>query len=453
MNFPAAFIDRIKLQFLESNADFFEALEGEAHISIRVNKRKASSQSAMQPVPWSLRGFYLPSRPRFTLDPIFHAGAYYVQEASSMFLDTVLEHIKKDVSLDRVLDMCAAPGGKSTLILDHLNENQFLIANEIVDNRNAILRENLTKWGFPNFAVTQNDAVNFGKMTDYFDAIFVDAPCSGEGLFRKDEKARMEWTPENVQKCSIRQMDILENIWEGLKPNGYLIYSTCTYNPEENEALLYRFKQKGYEFESIEIPINPSWNITLVEANGIVGYAFLPHKTKGEGFFCSVLKKKSNEEAKNWAASRIIEKNEWIENYIQPQSIAHYTSFSFQESIAIVPKSLLAQLGNLRKHLYFKQFGLPIGSEMKGKFIPDQGLALCSLLDLDKVSKFEVSKYEALQFLSKEAFDTQALPLDFILLTHNAIPLGWIKNISGRHNNLYPKNWRILMEWKSIWDK
>jgi 16S rRNA C967 or C1407 C5-methylase (RsmB/RsmF family) len=449
MNFPSAFIDRIKFQFPESNADFFEALEGEAHTSIRINKRKTSSQSAIQPVPWALRGFYLPSRPRFTLDPIFHAGAYYVQEASSMFLDTVLEQIKKDVSLDRVLDMCAAPGGKSTLILDHLNENQFLIANEIVDNRNAILRENLTKWGFPNFAVTQNDAKHFGNMTDYFDAIFVDAPCSGEGLFRKDEKARAEWTPENVQKCSIRQMDILENIWEGLKPNGYLIYSTCTYNPEENETLLYRFKQKGYEFESIEISLDPSWNITKVDANGIVGYAFLPHKTKGEGFFCSVLKKTSNAEAKNWTAARIIEKKEWIEKYIQPQSIFHYTSFSFQESITIVPKNLLAQLGNLRKHIYFKQFGLPIGSEMKGNFIPDQGLALCSLLDLEKVSKYEVSKYEALQFLSKEAFDTSALPLGFILIIHNNIPLGWIKNISGRHNNLYPKNWRILMDWKS----
>lgn len=449
MNFPSAFIDRIKLQFPEANADFFEALEREAHTSIRINKRKTSSQSAMQPVPWSLRGFYLPSRPRFTLDPIFHAGAYYVQEASSMFLDTVLEHIKKDVSLDRVLDMCAAPGGKSTLILDHLTENQFLIANEIIENRNAILRENLTKWGFPNFAVTQNDAKHFGNMTDYFDAIFVDAPCSGEGLFRKDEKARAEWTPENVQKCSIRQMEILENIWEGLKPNGYLIYSTCTYNPEENETLLYRFKQKGYEFESIEIPINPSWNITLVEANGIVGYAFLPHKTKGEGFFCSVLKKKSNEEAKNWTAARIIEKKEWIEKYIQSQSIAHYTSFSFQDSITIVPKNLLAQLGNLRKHIYFKQFGLPIGSDMKGNFIPDQGLALCTLLDIDKVFTYEVSKYEALQFLSKEAFDTSELPLGFVLLIYNNIPLGWIKNISGRHNNLYPKNWRILMDWKS----
>jgi hypothetical protein len=244
-------------------------------------------------------------------------------------------------------------------------------------------------------------------------------------------------------------MDILENIWEGLKPNGYLIYSTCTYNPEENETLLYRFKQKGYEFESIEISLDPSWNITKVDANGIVGYAFLPHKTKGEGFFCSVLKKTSNAEAKNWTAARIIEKKEWIEKYIQPQSIFHYTSFSFQESITIVPKNLLAQLGNLRKHIYFKQFGLPIGSEMKGKFIPDQGLALCSLLDLEKVSKYEVSKYEALQFLSKEAFDTSALPLGFILLIHNNIPLGWIKNISGRHNNLYPKNWRILMDWKS----
>jgi 16S rRNA C967 or C1407 C5-methylase (RsmB/RsmF family) len=449
MQFPPAFVERIQHQFPQDFEAFFAALDAEAYTSIRLNSHKNKETTSLQSVPWSSRGFYLPIRPQFTLDPTFHAGAYYVQEASSMFLDTVLEHIKKDVSLDRVLDMCAAPGGKSTLILDHLTENQFLIANEIVDNRNAILRENLTKWGFPNFAVTQNDAKHFGQMTDYFDAIFVDAPCSGEGLFRKDEKARAEWTPENVQKCSVRQMDILENIWEGLKPNGYLIYSTCTYNPEENETLLYRFKQKGYEFESIEISLDPSWNITKVDVNGIMGYAFLPHKTKGEGFFCSVLKKTSNVEAKNWTAARIIEKNEWIEKYIQPQNIYHYTSFSFQESIAIVPKDLLAQLGHLRKHLYFKQFGLPIGSEMKGDFIPDQGLALCSLLDLDKVSKHEVSKYEALQFLSKEAFDTSSLPLGFILLIHNNISLGWIKNISGRHNNLYPKSWRILMDWKS----
>lgn len=449
MNFPSAFIDRIKLQFPESNADFFKALEGEAHTSIRVNKRKTSSQSGMQPVPWSLRGFYLPSRPRFTLDPTFHAGAYYVQEASSMFLDTVLEHIKKDVSLDRVLDMCAAPGGKSTLILDHLNENQFLIANEIVDNRNAILRENLIKWGLPNFAVTQNEAKHFGQMTDYFSAIFVDAPCSGEGLFRKDEKARAEWTPENVQKCSIRQMDILEQIWPALQPNGYLVYSTCTFNPEENEVLLRRFREKGFEFESIEIPINPSWNITLVEANGIVGYAFLPHKTKGEGFFCSVLKKKSNEEAKNWTPARIIEKKEYLPQYIASKYLEDYTAFAFQESLNLVCKNLLAELGNLRKHLYFKQFGIPMGSEMKGKFIPDHGLALCSLLDLDKIVTFEVSQYQALQYLSKEVFDTATLPKDYVLLTHKALPIGWIKNMEGRHNNLYPKNWRILMDWKS----
>lgn len=449
MNFPSAFIDRIVQQFPDENEAFLAAIDSEAYTSIRLNCHKKSTFSSLQPVPWSERGFYLPKRPVFTIDPSFHAGAYYVQEASSMFLDTVLNHIKKDIALDKVLDLCAAPGGKSTLILDHLESHQFLIANEIVDNRNAILRENLTKWGLPNFAVTQNEAKHFGQMTDYFDAIFVDAPCSGEGLFRKDEKARTEWSMENAQKCSIRQMDILENIWEGLKPNGYLIYSTCTYNPDENEALLSRFREKGFEFESIEIALNPDWNITKIEQNNIKGYAFLPHKTKGEGFFCSVLKKKSSDESKTWMPARIIEKNEWLSDYISSYFIKVYTTFSFQESLNLVCKNLLAELGNLRKYLYFKQFGIPMGSEMKGKFIPDHGLALCSLLDLEKIETFEVSQYQALQYLSKEVFDTAALPKDYILLTYKSVPMGWIKNMEGRHNNLYPKNWRILMDWKS----
>jgi 16S rRNA C967 or C1407 C5-methylase (RsmB/RsmF family) len=227
-------------------------------------------------------------RPSFTRDPLFHAGAYYPQEAGSMAIDFVLKQLQlpKDALL---LDLCASPGGKSTLLLDHLEHNGLLVSNEIIRNRALILRENLTKWGYSNVLVSNNSPDDIGSLGLLFDLVLIDAPCSGEGMFRKDPQARNEWTPENAENCVIRQQAILEDIWPAVKQNGYILYSTCTFNPKENEVQLHAFMAE-YDAVAVQIKPEPGWNLTPDKSG--IGWYFYPHITKSEGFYFALLQKK-----------------------------------------------------------------------------------------------------------------------------------------------------------------
>ena len=289
---PEAFILRINEYLSDEAAAFIDSLNTAAPTSIRINPEKETEISSDQLVPWCDTGYYLTERPVFTLDPLFQAGCYYVQEAASMFLGFALKQTIDINETITALDLCAAPGGKSTHLLTSISKNSTLISNEIIPNRNKTLRDNLTKWGFANSIVTQNDASQFAASGFLFDVIVVDAPCSGEGLFRKDPTATNEWSVENVKLCSARQSNILNDIKECLIQNGLLFYSTCTYEPAENDQQIERLLASG-EFELIRLN-----NIPEGITNTQYGYQFYPHKTKGEGFYLSVLRKTANTNSK-----------------------------------------------------------------------------------------------------------------------------------------------------------
>ena len=306
MDLPASFTAYTRSLLGDEEYDkLAAAIQQEPPVSIRLNKLRMDS--SLLPVPWASEGFYLDERLTFTFDPLFHAGCYYVQEASSMFVEQVLrQYVTEPVVM---LDLCAAPGGKSTHARSVLPEGSLLVANEVIRNRSQILAENLTKWGHPDVVVTNNDPADFSSLLSFFDVILTDVPCSGEGMFRKDPVAVEEWSPENVEICWQRQRRIIADIWPSLKPGGILIYSTCTYNTKEDEENVHWIQQE-FGAEPLALEIREDWNITgnllykESDNSKAVGnseqkapvYHFFPHKTKGEGFFLAALRKPETEE-------------------------------------------------------------------------------------------------------------------------------------------------------------
>ena len=287
---PIEFLNRIRSQFPSEFERFIQSIDQEPAISLRTNPRKFNLPVTPERIPWSETGFFLNERPSFTLDPIFHSGAYYVQEASSMFVEQAfrqIEHRKSRI----VLDLCAAPGGKSTHLLSLIDADDLLVSNEVIRSRVPVLDENIRKWGHQNVVICSNDPTDFSNLDGLFDVILVDAPCSGEGLFRRDASAIQQWSVDNTNLCATRQRRILSDIWPSLKNGGYLIYSTCTFNPEENEKNLKALAESN-SIETIRIPLQEDWGVEEIEHNGLVGYRFLPHKVKGEGFFLTLIRKK-----------------------------------------------------------------------------------------------------------------------------------------------------------------
>ena len=264
-------------------SDFVNAHRQPSPISIRMNPNKVAQQELKPSIPWTQYGYYLTDRPSFTLDPTFHAGKYYVQEASSMFLEQAFIQAANGTTHLNVLDLCAAPGGKSTHLLSLMDQNSLLVSNEVIQSRSAILSENLQKWGHSNVVVTNNDPKDFQRLPGFFDVIVVDAPCSGEGLFRKDPGAMKEWSEDSVALCSKRQRRILSDVWPALKTGGILIYSTCTYNSEENEENL-RWLQQEYEVESIPLKMKAEWGIITVKDNSIYWLSIFSSSRAGRGF-------------------------------------------------------------------------------------------------------------------------------------------------------------------------
>ena len=289
-NLPEEFVSRMKILLGSAFPDFLSSLQSPSPVSIRLNSNKNHVTDGDK-IPWCETGRYLKERPIFTLDPTFHGGAYYVQEASSMFLEQIIQQAVDLTKPLRVLDACAAPGGKSTHLLSLLNEDSLLVSNEVIRSRANILSENIQKWGNSNVMVTNNDPTNFSSLKGYFDIILIDAPCSGEGLFRKDASASHEWSEKNVELCSLRQRRIVADLWPALKENGLLIYSTCTYNEKENEENL-NWISKEFPSTAESIKLTPDWGVEAIEQETIKGYRFFPHRVKGEGFFISAIRKK-----------------------------------------------------------------------------------------------------------------------------------------------------------------
>ncbi|GAC1440068.1 MAG: rRNA cytosine-C5-methyltransferase [Sediminibacterium sp.] len=443
------------LQSLENVKGFDKKAFEQVHASreqvtsIRYNPFKSSVDHVSlptDPVPWCEHGRYLSARPSFTLDPVFHAGAYYVQEASGMFLWHVLRQTVGDTDALKVLDLCAAPGGKSTLLASYFTDG-LLVSNEVIRSRAAVLVENMTKWGPSNVVVTNNDPSHFQSLAGYFDVMVIDAPCSGSGLFRKDPGAVTEWSEDNVQLCSQRQQRILADALPALKEGGLLIYATCSYSPAEDEVIA-DWLTGEMEMESLRLSIDAHWGIieTASPEQKAFGYRFYPDKVRGEGFFIAVFRKNS-----------VVEKQRLKEQqFVQPsrQEVkllmdflplpAAYALFKQADAIKAIPRQWLADVKLLANCLYIKKAGIEVGS-VKGKdMIPSHELAL-SLLPLDHFACVELTKEDALQYLRRKEMQVTA-PKGWSLVRHGGLPLGWIKVLPGRINNYYPAEWRILKE-------
>lgn len=422
-----------------------QSLSLPAGTSIRINPHKPVALQG-EPVPWSTYGYYLAERPVFTLDPQFHAGAYYVQEASSMFLEQVIRQTGLTEKPLRILDLCAAPGGKSTHLLSLLHPDSLLIANETIRGRAAILTENIVKWGHANVLVTHNDPKDFGVLKGFFDIIVVDAPCSGEGLFRKDESARSEWSLNHVQLCSRRQQRIIDDVLPALKQDGLLIYSTCTHNRSENEEVIERLIESR-EAEPVALKIQKPWNVEVSTGN-IAGYRFYPHRVRGEGFFLAVVRKSGLQKGllikpKNQFTLLKKEQRERISHWLKDHE--RFSFFLHNNIIKAIPAERLNEIQFLNQHLTVLQAGTALATS-HNKLVPEHAAALSIWLNKPSFPCIDLSQQEALAYLRKENFNLTALGRDFALVSYNNIPLGWVNILPNRINNLYPSAWRIRMK-------
>lgn len=448
---PPAFEERMKTMLGTEAGAFFEALRTPSPVSIRLNPDKSmvpaygTGDHPARQVEWCGSGLYLNERPIFTLDPCFHGGAYYVQEASSMFLWHVLQQIMPQRPL-RVLDLCAAPGGKSTLLASTLPEGSLLISNEVIRSRASILRENVIKWGRADIVVTNNDPADFSGLSGAFDMILVDAPCSGEGMFRKDERAIEEWSEANLRLCCERQKRILSDTWDCLKPGGFLIYSTCTYNRGENEDIL---EWMTGELEGASVSIEHSFNsITSAESKAF-GYRFYPHKTEGEGFFIGVVQKQSGEEwsarksRKQEKAKPVLLPAELRERLFQPEQFAGYLT---ENTTGFFPEKHREFITALESSLRLIYKGCEAIEVNKRKIKFQHPLALYAGLNRERCVVCDTDLNTALTYLKKEDIPVTAPNGEWVLITHRNIAIGWGKSLGSRLNNYYPKEWRIRMK-------
>lgn len=417
--------------------------------SIRINPAKCKIENVKfktSAVPWSSYGYYLEQRPSFTLDPLLHAGCYYVQEASSMFLEQAL---KQTIDLSqplKVLDLCAAPGGKSTLIQSLITGDSLLVSNEVIKARCNILQENITKWGAHNVVVTNNDPKDFTRLANYFDVMVIDAPCSGSGLFRRDPSAIEEWSEGNVLLCSQRQQRILADALPALKKNGILIYCTCSYSVEEDEAVV-DWLCNEFAVEGLSLKVDESWNIvqSFTPKNNAACYRFYPDKLKGEGFFLACLQKKDGDEA-NYSFKQKTGKLSKAElqamaPWIDPDIPLHL--FRHKEDVIAVPQGFEGIIPLLQDRLYLRQAGVTAGKLVNNTLIPEHALALSSICN-NSIPKISLNHEQALQYLRKAEFFTGSEHRGWALIEYEGHNLGWAKFLANRLNNYYPKEWRIL---------
>ena len=452
---PIDFQQRMKTRLGVAYDDFLNALIAtNAPISIRQNPLKKSTLTWKNttPIPWEKNGFYLEERPVFTLDPAFHAGVYYVQEASSMLIGYALQQ-KVDFSKSlKILDLCAAPGGKSTLLASLMNENSILLTNEVIKSRVTILKENIHKWGNPNVMISNHEVEEMSALEGFFDVILIDAPCSGEGLFRKDENAKKEWSLDNVNLCSTRQRKIVGNAISLLREGGILLYSTCTYNDDENINNVEWITQT-FDCQSEKIDCPEDWGVESIEKNNNFAYQCFPHKVKGEGFFFSIFTKKShtisNKNASFFNKNVVIEalakkESERLTPWLQsPDNLNFYRKGN--GTIVAVPKAIAQPCAEIERALRRVSFGIDLG-EFKGQdFIPAHDLALSNLI-APNIQALDLSREEALLFLKKELQMVDSTLKGWTLARYEGLNLGWMKILPNRINNYLPTEFRIRMD-------
>ena len=424
--------------------------EEEAPTSIRLNpfKCKEGVDVKGDAIPWCpATGRYLLSRPNFTFDPLLHAGMYYVQEASSMFVDLAIRtYVKSPVVM---LDLCAAPGGKSTAVRASLPEGSLLFSNEPMRNRAQILSENIQKFGHSEVIVTNNYPRDYKKSKLQFDVVLTDVPCSGEGMFRKDKGAIEEWSLGNVDNCWKLQREIIEDIWSCLKPGGILIYSTCTFNAHEDEENV-NWIVEHFEAQLLDLPIEKEWNITgsLLDTHPV--YHFLPGISKGEGLFLAVIQKhgdsaKGSDKKKNKGKKERKSKDNLTKipkDWLNEDHEWYYATND--DALYAINKEWEELYKTSQKNLKVIHAGIKLAT-LKGKdFIPAQSLAISLNLNKEAFPQKDLSYSEAISYLRKEPVNLpQDTPKGYVLMTYKGIPLGWEKNLGNRANNLYPQEWRI----------
>lgn len=383
-------------------------------VSIKLNRRKCADKEILgyehlEQVKWCESGYYLPERPRFTLNPLLHCGAFYVQDASSMIYETLVAEIVRRgtiTSESLVLDLCAAPGGKTTSIINAIEDGVFVVANEVMPQRAKVLRENLLKWGYPDIMVTNSPTGRFTSAGEVFDLIAVDAPCSGEGMMRKDEDAVAQWSRGLIEKCASLQREILTDAVAALRPGGYMIYSTCTFNRHENEDQI-EWLISNLGLEAVDLQLPDSFGIGRGVATELPVMRFMPHLTRGEGLFVAVLRKPG-----------------------QPQ-----------------PVNRRKAIETLKKNAKVILDGIP-HSTVKGKCeIPASEWSLSTTFPTGKYPEVELELNQALSYLHHEALRLpEDAPRGFVVVKYKGLPLGFVKNIGTRANNLFPAEWKIRMQ-------
>ena len=427
-------------------------------VSVRVNPRKPVNLpwTTDGPVAWCPNGHYLPERPLFTLAPELHQGRIYVQDASSMFIHSVIAQLTSPDNPVTYLDACAAPGGKTTAAIDTLPDQSLVVANEYDPRRAAVLRENLTKWGYPHLVVSQGDTAQFSPLEGMFNIVAADVPCSGEGMFRKDPEAVRQWTPALVNECVARQKSIISNLWPAVAPGGYLIYSTCTFNKHENEELI-QWITENFSALPVEISIpDGSGILRSATPSGAPCYRFMPHALRGEGLFMAVLQKSPDDSAspasqrkksrdKGRGSDKPAPQLDKCRNWISDPD--QFTLSLNNSLVTAFPKSYAQTLRTLQNHLRIIQTGVAVATVKGSDLIPEHPLAMSTIFRHDAFPHLEVPLPIAIDYLRREAITLPPdTPRGFVTLTYRDLPLGFVKNIGNRSNNLYPQAWRVLME-------
>ena len=434
----------------------FSAFDSPASVSVRLNPFKKGCALEGRQVKWSPHGLLLDKRPQFTLDPMFHAGAYYVQDSSSMFVGHVFRHLLSKVEIPssrplRVLDLCAAPGGKTTDLAASLREacgdGFMLVANEVMKARVSVLADNVALWGDPNVTVTTDDPRSFAALPGFFDIIVADVPCSGEGMFRKDEQAQQQWSEDNVALCEARQRRILADVWPALKQGGLMIYSTCTFNRYEND--------RNVEWIARELGAESLLDGNAIMApEGIIatehGYSLVPGHVEGEGQYCAALRKTAPVEITGRAdrpvrGVRPSAKEQPLPKGIDELLTAEVVLRQKSDTVTAVPAGLAGPLASLEQCLHVISAGCAVGT-LKGQIlVPDADLALSLMFRHDAFPYVDMELKDALAYLHRDAIVLKDAPKGYVTVGYAGLPLGFVKNLGNRCNNLHPQSRRIRM--------
>jgi NOL1/NOP2/sun family putative RNA methylase len=448
---PEEFVCSMRRMLGDEAEELFAALDTEPAVSVRLNPAKSVATFDGEVVGWSPMGRYLEVRPQFTLDPLMHGGAYYVQEASSQFV----AHLLKDDNMEgcRVLDMCAAPGGKTTIYSTLVGRKGLVVANDINRGRTLALADNVQRWGMGNVVVTCTEPRHIGAFEEWFDVVAVDAPCSGEGMFRKMEEARTEWSASSVALCASRQREIVAEAWRALRPGGTLIYSTCTFNPTEDEGVVeWLNAEYGDELEATDMVATPEeWGIVRGDIGAFQTFHFYPHKARGEGFFAAVARKRGGAQRRVTPKSRrkvfapltAVERGE-VSRWVDDASRMAFRRIG--DVIYGYDADVVSDVEMLSDSLSVIYSGVLFGQIFKGKLKPEHPLALFVGLNDSVVPRVELNEEAAISYLRRLDISTEGMTEGINTVCFKGLPIGFVKRIGARCNNMYPKDLRILKQ-------